>query len=340
MVTYSEIQQANASAASALPAGLVAVFAGATAGIGETALKAFAKHTTRPKIYFIGRSQEAGDRLQNELKELNAEGSYVFIKKDMSLLKNVDEVCRDMKSKETAVNVLLLSQGTLKYGVDTAEGLPLITGLTHYSRARLTLNLLPLLKNASSLRRVVTVMAGTKEGTLFSDDIACRNMPFTSIRHSRGHMCSALTLSLEALARQAPEVSFIHNFPGSVDTDLIRSDDGIMMQVMKYWFRLSMTLGRKWLDKEECGERHAWLCLTGRFPDQQGQSGNGVKGAEVGVGIDGSKGSGVYSVDWDGESASDEVVKLLDGYRQEGMVDKVWKDLEGEFVRITGETSI
>ncbi|VTT69960.1 unnamed protein product [Fusarium fujikuroi] len=330
MVSLSQAQQTNASAASKLPAGLVAVFAGATAGIGETALKAFAKYTTQPKIYYIGRSQEAGDRLQIELKELNPEGEYVFIKKDMSLLKNVDEVCRDIKSKETVLNVLFLN---------TEEGLPLVTGLTIYSRNRLTVNLLPLLKKSPSLRRVISVMAGTHEGKLFSDDIAARNIPFTSIHNSRGHMCSALTLSLEALARQAPEVSFIHNFPGSVDTNLVRSGDGFMMQVMKYWFKVSMTVRRQWLPKEECGERHAWLCLTGRYPDKEGSE-NGIKEGEVAVGTDGKRGSGVYSVDWDGESASGEVVKLLDGFKEEGLVEKVWKDQEKEFIRITGVTFI
>ncbi|RBR21465.1 hypothetical protein FVER53590_03886 [Fusarium verticillioides] len=281
MVSLSQVRQTNASAAFKLPAGLVGVFAGATAGIGETALKAFTKHTTRPKIYYIGRSQEA----------------------------------------------------------DTEEGLPLVTGLTIYSRNRLAINLLPLLKKARSLRRVISVMAGTHEGKLFSDDIAARNIPFTSIHNSRGHLCSALTLSLQALARQAPEVSFIHNFPGSVDTNQIRSGDGFMMQVMKYWFKVSMTVRRQWLPKEECGERHAWLCLTGRYPGKEGSE-NGIKEGEVAVGIDGNKGSGVYSVDWDGESASGEVVKLLDGFKEEGLVEKVWKDQEKEFVRITGTASI
>ena len=117
MVSLTEVQQTNASAATKLPEGLVAVFAGATAGIGETALKDFAKYTLRPKIYFIGRSQEAGDQILVELKELNPEGNYVFIKKDMSLLKNVDEVCQDIKSKESVLNVLFMSQGTLRIGV-------------------------------------------------------------------------------------------------------------------------------------------------------------------------------------------------------------------------------
>ncbi|KAJ3502764.1 hypothetical protein NM208_g16659 [Fusarium decemcellulare] len=117
MVSLSEVQQSNSSAASVHPSGLVAIFAGATAGIGETALKAFAKHTVQPKIYFIGRSQEAGERLQTELKALNSGGEYIFIKEDMSLLKNVDKVCEDIKSKGSAVNVLFMSQGTLKYGL-------------------------------------------------------------------------------------------------------------------------------------------------------------------------------------------------------------------------------
>jgi hypothetical protein len=143
-----------------------------------------------------------------------------------------------------------------------------------------------------------------------------------------------LTLSLEALARQAPEVSFIHNFPGSVDTDLIRRDDGLMMQFVKQFFRLGTTVMGKWVPKEECGERHAWLCLSARFPAK------GEKSAEAAVGTDGTKGSGVYSVDWDGESASTEVIKLLGEYRDEGTVDKVWKHFEDEFVRVTGSVSI
>lgn len=117
MVSLSEVEHSNSSVASTLPSGLVAVFAGATAGIGETALKAFAKYTVKPKIYFIGRSREAGDRLLKELNVINSEGAYEFVQADMSLLANVDKVCQDIKSKESVVNVLFMSQGTLKYGV-------------------------------------------------------------------------------------------------------------------------------------------------------------------------------------------------------------------------------
>lgn len=113
MVALADVQSSNARIASALPPGLVAVFVGATSGVGETTLKQFAKHTRRPRVYFVGRSQEAGDRIAAECEALNGEGEYVFIKADASLIRTVDDVCRDIKGKEKAVNLLFLSTGSL-----------------------------------------------------------------------------------------------------------------------------------------------------------------------------------------------------------------------------------
>lgn len=113
MVAYDAVKASNAKIAKTLSPGLVAVFVGGTSGIGEYALKKFAQHTVRPKIYFIGRSQEAGDRIAQELKALNKEGVYNFVKADTSLIRNVDEVCQDIKDKESSVNLLFLTQGTL-----------------------------------------------------------------------------------------------------------------------------------------------------------------------------------------------------------------------------------
>ena len=51
---------------------------------------AFARHVRNPKVYFVGRSQEAADRIVAECKEANSGGKYIFIKADVSLLANVD----------------------------------------------------------------------------------------------------------------------------------------------------------------------------------------------------------------------------------------------------------
>jgi len=79
-------------------------------------MKAFAKHAGEPKIYFVGRSQEAADRIVDECQKLNPSGEYIFIPADISLIQNVDEVCKEIQGKEKYINLLFLTQGTLSTG--------------------------------------------------------------------------------------------------------------------------------------------------------------------------------------------------------------------------------
>lgn len=130
MVSLTDIQSSNSRLSSALPPGLVAIFVGATRGIGETSLKEFAKHARKPRVYLIGRSQEAGDRVVDECKELNPEGEYIFLKADTSLICTVDDLCRDIKSREKAVNLLFLTTGTLVFDKSISATLLKLSQLT------------------------------------------------------------------------------------------------------------------------------------------------------------------------------------------------------------------
>lgn len=113
MVSLSAIRTSNALIKSTFPAGLVAVFIGATNGIGEASLKQFAQYTNQPRAYFVGRSQDAGDRIAAECKALNPGGEYIFTKADVSLMRVVDEVCEEIKRKEKSLNLLFLSAGVM-----------------------------------------------------------------------------------------------------------------------------------------------------------------------------------------------------------------------------------
>lgn len=113
MVSLKEAELSNSRITSSLPPNLIAVFVGSTSGIGEYSLKTFAKYANKPRIYFVGRSQESADRIAAEMKSLNADGEYIFIKADVSLIHNVDKVCEEIKSKEKSVNLLFLSPGAL-----------------------------------------------------------------------------------------------------------------------------------------------------------------------------------------------------------------------------------
>lgn len=94
---------------------------------------------------------------------------------------------------------------------DTSEGLRLASALVHYSRARFIHNFLPELRAATSLKRVVSVFAATKEGTLYADDLNATKVP---VIKARGHAASLVTIGMAKLAQQAPDVSFVHTFPG------------------------------------------------------------------------------------------------------------------------------
>lgn len=150
-------------------------------------------------------------------------------------------------------------------------------------------------------------------------------------------MASLVTLSLEALAKKAQEVTFIHDFPGVVKTDLAKDATGVLMSVLKAVF---MVIGPFIsIPNQECGERHLFLATSAKYPAGASKDASGIPLAgEVGVarGTSGEIGTGVYTVGSDGESAGPEVVELLAKSRNEGVVDRIWKHTEEEFKRITG----
>ncbi|MCJ1288097.1 hypothetical protein MMC26_007452 [Xylographa opegraphella] len=342
MVALTAIRASNSSIASSLPAALVAVFVGATSGIGEYTLLQFAKYARQPRVYLVGRSQEAGSRIAAECKALNADGQYTFIKADTSLLSNVDAVCRDIKSKETAINLLFLTTGTLKIGTRTAEDLHYSAALITYSRTRFIVNLLPLLQRAPSLRRVVSVLCAGKEGPVDSSDLQGWHM--TNLLAQRGQGASQVTLTLEALAAKAPEVSFIHNFPGSIKTNLVRGGEPKIVTAMTFLSKIVGAFVNLHMPSEECGARHVFLATSAKYPaGTGGEQTEGVplpEGVGVARGVDGQSGSGVYSIDEHGESTGPKVEELLARLRHEGLVDKLWQDTEAQFMRITGRQAI
>jgi len=193
----------------------------------------------------------------------------------------------------------------------------------------------PLLQNATALRRVVTVFAGGKEGPIDTSDFQGWKVPMLS---ARGHVSSLITFSLEALAKKAPGVAFIHNFPGPVKSGIGRGANDIVMSVMKAIFWVIGPLVN--MPVTESGERHLFLATSARYPaGKNGDAASGVPladGVAVARGTGGTNGSGVYSVDQYGDSAGPKVKELLAKLRKEGVVEKVWKHTEGEFKRITG----
>ena len=144
---------------------------------------------------------------------------------------------------------------------ETSEGLPFGTALITYSRNRFIVNLLPLLQQATALRRVVTAFCAGKEGPVSINDFQGWKVSALS---ARGHASSLVTLSLEALAKKAPDVTFIHDFPGPVKTNFFRGGQGAAIFVLNAVFKVIGPM-MTWYSDQECGERHLFLATSARY---------------------------------------------------------------------------
>jgi hypothetical protein len=160
------------------------------------------------------------------------------------------------------------------------------------------------------------------EGLLDPTDFPALRVPLPGLR---GHLSTLISLGVEHVATTAPEVSFVHDYPGSVVTGLYRDMKGPPFDP-----QVGVPI-------EECGERHLYLATSARYPPREGENTAVRMGdsTEVAMGSTGEVGSGVYSVGSDCESASSETMELLTGLRQNGMVGEVWRHTELEFKRIT-----
>jgi NAD(P)-dependent dehydrogenase (short-subunit alcohol dehydrogenase family) len=120
MVSMKEVHQSNDALKNG-SAGLRALFVGATAGIGASAVKQFATHAKTPTVYLAGRSQAKASPLLAELKSLNPQATFIFIEAEVSLLKGVDKVCDEILAKEQTLDLLWLSQGLLSFSGQQSE---------------------------------------------------------------------------------------------------------------------------------------------------------------------------------------------------------------------------
>ena len=94
---------------------MVALFIGATSGIGQSTLKQFVKYARAPKVYVVGRSKASAASLLDELKILNPQATIIFLETQISLIRNVDRICNEIKSYEQRMDLMVLSTGYLSF---------------------------------------------------------------------------------------------------------------------------------------------------------------------------------------------------------------------------------
>ncbi|KAI9814266.1 MAG: hypothetical protein M1827_003432 [Pycnora praestabilis] len=306
---------------------LVAVFVGATSGIGQSTLKKFAQYANKPRAYIVGRSQKAALPLLKELRSLNSEGAFAFVETDITLLTNIDKACGEIKSKEKKINLLFMSPGYLNFGgIETnADGVDSSIALRYYGRMRFVQNLLPLMNPPIS--RVVSVLGGGKEAWILEDDLYLRKVSNYTWSNANNHSATMNTLALKKFADDNPDVGFVHVFPGAVNTPLLTRGRWWFVRLLLLWIILPiLSLFTRSVD--EAGERQLFYATSARYaaPAIKDSSDAGVPVLEKIPSLKESefrKKSGMYNLDEKGESVGDE--SLLRKFHERGTDKKVWE---------------
>ena len=179
MVALAAARAANAAfSPSYFP---VAVFVGGTSGIGRATAEAFARYTKgNAHIVIVGRNKAAADEIIASFpKPTQPEAKHEFVQSDLFLMRNVQATAALLRARLPKINFLVLSAGLFNFrGRDeTAEGIDKRLGLHYYSRWKLVLDLLPLVraaKDAGEDAKIMSVLAPGHGGAVNLDDLGMK----------------------------------------------------------------------------------------------------------------------------------------------------------------------
>ena len=213
---------------------------------------------------------------------------------------------------------------------ETSEGLDRKMTTNYYARMRFIYNLLPLLRaSAPELSRAVSVLSpGQETATLNFEDLDLRRN--FSLRNALTYCVTMTDFAFEELAKANPTVSFVHDFPGGVNTGFLK-ESNILLRAAG---TISMGLLRPWMTSiEESGERHLFAATCRKYMSRDGQEhGVGFGKGDSGKGTDGELGSGAYLIGSTGEQRGNE--KALEQLRSKGAGEKIWKHTVDIFERV------
>jgi hypothetical protein len=162
----------------------VALFIGGTSGIGQGIAEAFARHLKgNAHIVIIGRNRASADSIISKFPKPSAgsgiKHTHEFIQCDVTLMKNVNEVTKELLARLPKINFLVMTPGimTMKGRDETEEGIDRKLAVHYYARWKFISDLLPALKKAKELgedAKVLSVLAAGKGGKIDLDDLGLK----------------------------------------------------------------------------------------------------------------------------------------------------------------------
>jgi len=216
---------AKASSSALALSSPTALFVGGTQGIGGGMAIALAKYSQSPTIHIVGRNQEAANRMLEELRIANKDGTYAFHQCDVSLMSESKSLADKLQSQLPKLNFLVLSPGilTMQGRTETSEGLDNKMALHFYSRFLFARTLLGNLQTAAEKgepARVMSVLDGKRgnPSTINWNDLDLKTS--FSLAKAADHCLTFTDIVYQRFAEKNPSIGFIHAYPGLVNSNL------------------------------------------------------------------------------------------------------------------------
>jgi NAD(P)-dependent dehydrogenase (short-subunit alcohol dehydrogenase family) len=269
MVSYKEIKASNALINDAT-APRVAVFVGGTSGIGKLTIKALIATGASVRVYLVGRksSEERMHAFIQELHAINPKAEIIWTEGEVALLAETTRVCEVIKAKESRIDLLFLSTGYAPFNgrKETAEGIEITQSLEYYTRMLFVLNLLPLLGEAEAPKVVSVLGGGMESATIDLDDLDLKKPGSFGMMRAQTQFITMNTATLEKLAIENPNVSFIHSWPGWVSTGNVRRGlDSNSFMAWVVWLFLEPLISLLSFSDEESAQRHLFQSTSAAF---------------------------------------------------------------------------
>lgn len=208
----------------------IALITGATSGIGKATAFQLAKKNF--DLILIGRNEEKCKAVTKQIKSRFADSVVKYYVTDISLMKEVNELCIQLKNDFEKIDILINNAGArfLQHQL-TTEGIELTLATNHLGHFVLSNELIPLLKNSDDARIINVSSAAHGGGKGLIENITNPSEYDGRLQYSNSKLANVLFTYELADRLKNDNIKVFAVDPGGVATNFARNNG------LKFWIK-------------------------------------------------------------------------------------------------------